>query len=295
MLSIPNSVASEALVENFHQFDKEYWVGFTVHIDPKHPPAKVEKLLKDAVLATSGLKNPWVLLSCMNDWSADYWCYGIAEDYETKLERKNELWHNAITHLRRAGLTPAMQRQDVHMYRGAEYRIDNPRDPMHVLQGVDLFQGLKTDELKLLAQNMTPRVFRASESIVTQGADGDSLFVVVEGAVGVWINIDEGKQIEVAKMGAGAFFGEMALLTGEPRSASIIASGECFVFEISKAHIAALIAANPKVTEMISEELTRRTMNREAQKRKHSEEQLDETNVYQQFLGKIKAFFSVNE
>ena len=295
MLSIPNSTASESLVENFHHGDTNYWVGFTVHIDPKHSPKTVEKLLKDAVLATGGLTNPWVMLSCMNDWSADYWCYGIAEDYETKLNRQNELWHNVMTHLQRAGMTPALQRQDLHMFRGHEYHIENPRDPMHVLKGVDLFGGLDASELEQLAQNMSPRTFHAGESIVTQGAAGDSLFVIVEGAVGVWINIEDDQQIEVAKMGAGAFFGEMALLTGEPRSASIIAAGDCFVFEIGKDQIASLIQANPRVTEMMSEELTRRTMNREAQKKKHSEEQLDETNVYHQFLGKITAFFSVVE
>lgn len=295
VLSIPNSTASESLVENFHDGDKDYWVGFTIHIDPKQSPDRVEKLLQDAVMETSGLHSPWVMLSGVNDWSADYWVYGIAEDYQTKLIKQAELWHNALKHLRRAGIAPAVQRQDVHMFRGVEFKVDDPRNPLYVIHEVDLFKEFSEEDMLHLANSMEPRSFHEGDAIVTQGEEGDSLFVIVEGAVGVRIKVEDDKTIEVARMGSGAVFGEMALLTGEPRSASIVAGTECFVYEISKSHIAPMIESNPRVAEMLSEELTRRTVNRESQKQRHAAEQIDEKTIYQQFLGKIKSFFSVDD
>ena len=293
MLSIPNSTASESIIENFHFKNDEYWAGFTVHVDTRHPVQQVEKLLRDAVLETPELTSPWIAFAGVSDWAADYWVYGIARDYGTRFLRKRALWDNVVKHLKRAGIDPALKRQDVHMFRGIESPGAKAKEPLTVLEEIDIFRAFPDEGKQQLSQSMRRQRFRPNATIVQQGDHGDSLFIIIEGVVGVWVKIESGETIEVARMGAGAFFGEMALLTGEPRTASIITTSDTEVFEIRKADIAPFIEQQPEVSELLSEELTQRTLNREAQKKKHEVQEIDEESIYKQTLRKIQSFFGL--
>ncbi len=116
IVSIPNSMATESIIENFHFPTSTYWVGFTVHIAPNHEPEKVMEILEEAVNATEGkVDDPWVEYVGITEWSADYWVYMSAEDYETKWEMYGALWRNVYKYLKKAGISPVIQRYEVKM------------------------------------------------------------------------------------------------------------------------------------------------------------------------------------
>ena len=106
-----------------------------------------------------------------------------------------------------------------------EYRARNrPRVPRlaarfaSLLDGVDVFAGLTADERRELAGDSEERLFGTGEAVVRQGEAGSSMFVIERGRVAV--TVDPGA-IPVAELGPGAFFGEMSLLTGKPRNATV--------------------------------------------------------------------------
>jgi branched-chain amino acid transport system substrate-binding protein len=196
--------------------------------------------------------------------------------------------------LHRAGIREAIRTQELHLHRGARITRAKAASPQDIITGVDIFRHLPDEAKEHLTRRMEGLHFAAGETIVEQGAQGDSLFIIVEGAVGVRVQVGDDEIIEVDRMGAGTFFGEMALLTGEARSASIRAITDTWVYEITKDHMAPLVEGNPEMSRILSEELTTRTVNREAKKSEYEASQIDEQALFAKFLGKIQSFFGVS-
>jgi small-conductance mechanosensitive channel len=117
-----------------------------------------------------------------------------------------------------------------------------------VLAGVDLFSRLSDDQRRDIAAASAIRMFGNGEAIVRQNAPGQSMFIVCTGRAAVVLE-PEGR--EVAVIEKGGYFGEMSLLTGDPRSASVIARGDTSVLELDADVFRALGAADPHAVEEI--------------------------------------------
>jgi CRP-like cAMP-binding protein len=117
-----------------------------------------------------------------------------------------------------------------------------------VLAGVDLFSRLSADQRRDVAAASAIRMFGNGEAIVRQNARGHSMFIVCSGRAAVVLE-PEGR--EVAVIEKGGYFGEMSLLTGDPRSASVIARGDTSVLELDADVFRALGAADPHAVEQI--------------------------------------------
>ena len=110
------------------------------------------------------------------------------------------------------------------------------RKASELFSQVDIFQGLDQEIVGQLAAASQRRLFDAGETLVQEGDEGDSLFVIERGSVRV-TKADpdqDGKSVDLAVLEEGAFFGEMSLLTGEPRSATVLAREHCGVLMLGK-------------------------------------------------------------
>ena len=116
-----------------------------------------------------------------------------------------------------------------------------------LLAGTDLFGLLPPEDRKELAAEAPLRAFGAGEAIVRQGEPGHSAFVVFEGRVRV--SLDPGVQLAVIER--GGYFGEMSLLTGDPRAASVNALDDCSALEITSDVFAEFVLRHPKLVEHI--------------------------------------------
>jgi CRP-like cAMP-binding protein len=116
------------------------------------------------------------------------------------------------------------------------------------LARVDLFSRLTDDQRREIAAASTMRRFGAGEVIVRQNEPGQSMFIVCSGAVAVVLEPD---RREVAVIEKGGYFGEMSLLTGDPRSASVVARGDAEVLELDAELFRALGAVDPRAVEEI--------------------------------------------
>jgi CRP-like cAMP-binding protein len=118
-----------------------------------------------------------------------------------------------------------------------------------LLAGVDLFATLSEDLKCEVAAATVSKMYGDGEAIVRQGDPGHSMFVVGSGRALVVIEPD-GR--EVATIERGGYFGEMSLLTGEPRTATVLAKGDTFVIEVDAQLFRALGATSPQAVEQVA-------------------------------------------
>jgi CRP-like cAMP-binding protein len=118
-----------------------------------------------------------------------------------------------------------------------------------LLDQIDLFAGLPREARREVAASTATTVYGDGETIVKQGEPGQSMFVICSGAVSVVL---EPNGVEVARTEAGGYFGEMSLLTGDPRSATVIARGDVVVVEIGAGLFRRLGASHPAAVEQIA-------------------------------------------
>jgi CRP-like cAMP-binding protein len=119
------------------------------------------------------------------------------------------------------------------------------------LAAVDIFAPLSAEETAMLAGAAVSHVFAPSEMVIRAGDPGSSMFVVHNGRVSVQIN-ENGRPRTVATLNEGDFFGEMALFTGEPRTASVVALEETEVLEIGHEAMKRVFETNPDLVESLT-------------------------------------------
>jgi CRP-like cAMP-binding protein len=159
------------------------------------------------------------------------------------------------------------------------------RDRERVLAGVDLFSRLTEDQRQQIAAASTMRLYGNGEAIVRQDTPGQSMFILCSGRAAVLL--DPGNR-EVAVIEQGGYFGEMSLLTGDPRSASVIARGDTVVLELDAEVFRALGAADPQAIEQIGiAAVTRRA---ELMQIRDAAQSAVAVDVPATFLGRMKKF-----
>jgi cAMP-dependent protein kinase regulator len=114
-----------------------------------------------------------------------------------------------------------------------------------------LLSGLGEREFRSVLEALEPRVFQPGETIVEEGQPGSSLFAIVEGSVEVVRTLKSGRRRMVAFLGEGDFFGEMSLLSDEPRFATVKAFERTAVLELTRERLEQIIQRHPSVEEVL--------------------------------------------
>ncbi len=145
-----------------------------------------------------------------------------------------------------------------------------------------------------LAASMRQRHFQRGDTVIRQGDHGDSLFILAEGLTHVFLERggDDGR-VRVAQHIPGQTFGEMSLLTGEPRSATVIAATDLVAFEVSKEHVQDLLGRRPEIAEQMSAVAAERqlALREAAVPVAPSEQAAEKQHIGKQILEKMMQFF----
>lgn len=121
------------------------------------------------------------------------------------------------------------------------------------LMASPLFEDLNDDELLAVIRGLRLLSFEAGDIIITEGEPGQSFFVLTTGTVKVFVREPSGRNVALAPLGEGAFFGEIATLSGRPRSATVTAASRCEMLEMDKAALEAILKVHPHVREVLEE------------------------------------------
>jgi CRP-like cAMP-binding protein len=136
------------------------------------------------------------------------------------------------------------------------------------------------------------KIYSPNEFITREGLEEDSMFVIFRGSVKV--QVKEGDvQKTIAILQEGDFFGEMGLFTGEPRTASVVASEETKVLQIRKDAIKPLLDANPQLVEAFSKVIAERKIALANRPKTEKVEELAEEES-KGLISAIKRFFGIN-
>ena len=183
------------------------------------------------------------------EYEVKYWLIDYAKYNDTDALVRQRIWYA----FRRAGLTFAYPTRTLLVERKAKSGALDVDGGAIVerLAAVDIFAPLSAEETAMLAHAATSHVFAPGETVIRAGDPGSSMFVVHNGRVRVQVS-ENGRARTVATLSEGAFFGEMALFTGEPRTANIVAIEETEVLEIGHAAIKQVFDTNPDLVESLS-------------------------------------------
>ncbi len=141
---------------------------------------------------------------------------------------------------------------------GADARADESvAQRKRALSSIDLFSPLTEDELHELAGRMSPQTYVEGSLLARQGETGDQLYLIVSGRVVVWLESRGGRQ-RLAELGPGDIVGEMSLMTGEPRRATLTASGSLVTYVLAKSDFQDILEQRPELAEAFAQLLAQR-------------------------------------
>ena len=249
---VPNNIVSKEAITNYSEPSPTVRIEVEVGASYLASPGAVKSAIAEALANSSRvLKTPAadVVLASFDSSAINYRVRFWIEDYERDEAARDEVRTNIYYAFARHGIEIPwpIQVQYERDWDEADPR-EGTNERRSFFASVDLFAGLDTETLAEIAQATKARTYGNGEAIVRQGDPGDSMFVVSSGRAAVVLEPD---RREIATIERGGYFGEMSLLTGDPRTATVIARGDTLVFEITADVFRRLAASHPRAVEHV--------------------------------------------
>jgi len=222
------------------------------------------------------------------DWEIKYWLEDYSKFNDTDALIRQRVWYV----FQRENLEFAYPTRTIHVETKPQESafVETVNQIFEQLSNIPIFAPLSDEETQKLAQASSARVYAPGEAIVHQGKQGNSMFVINRGAVKVQIT-EDGQPKIINKLKESDFFGEMSLLTGQPRSATVVAEEETEVLQIRKKALKPIFETNPNLVKSICEIIEERRKLLETPEHHASALHIDKEKGV---LISIKKFFGLN-
>ena len=288
---VPNNVLSRDTITNYSEPTRDTRVEVEVGASYDTPPNQVKTVIRDAVRGEPLIveaREPEILLA---DFAASAITYRVrvwTTDFGADERVRDRLRTRIYYAFRRHGIAIPYPIQVQIERSGAAEVIDEAGAP--TLAGVDILAALSEAQRRELVEAARPLLYAAGETIVRESDPGSSMFVLVHGEAAVTLARTDG---ELARLRDGAFFGEMSLLTGEPRTATVTAVTDCALVEIAADAFRHVVMADAAIVERISTAVaTRRAELERHRETKAAVDQPPETT--QTFLARVRQFLRLS-
>lgn len=256
---IPNSQLATEFFSNYSTPEPFFRDEITIVLDYAVTGWRVERLLLSAVLqvleSVELPREPKVRIDTFLAhgirWELRYW----VPDYLERERIRYQVQRNILRNLHFSGIRVPGERIELHTL-----PREQPQEDIDFLHAIELFAPLTDDELHAIEAKMERRLFRKGDPVVREGEEGSSLFIVKEGSLNVYVEGKDGVETQVNHLAPGSFFGEMSLLTGAPRGATVVPETDTVGFEITKEVLEDIIQARPELAEQLSETLAERQL-----------------------------------
>jgi small-conductance mechanosensitive channel len=306
LMTVPNATVSKTVVTNYSKPTKLHLSHITVGVGYAYPPERVKKVLLGAVSDTNGISakpSPAVFLDDFGNSSIQYdvrfWITDFSRKPHITDAVRSRIWYC----LQRAGMSIPFPISDVYLHtvtpdHEEKLRAELRQDIIRELQNLDLFKPLSREDITTLAKYSSILRYTRGEAMVRQGDTGDSLYLIRSGSVEISLKTGKSNPVVLASLGPGGCFGEMSLLTGEPRSATVTALEETQVVVVGKEGLKTLFESNPLLVEPLSSMLEKRRKEQiasqnKASKHRNKVESKSREKHKDDILTRIKSFFKL--
>jgi small-conductance mechanosensitive channel len=290
--TFPNSLLTRSTLVNFSRPTTAHQCFVAVRIHYRHPPNQVIAALVGAIRdAPNVLADPpahalvWEFDDSQIVYRARYWIGNYRRVNYIRSDVSARIWYG----LRRAGIENAYP---VRLLRREQPAVDREVPVSAATLEIDIFSPLTTAERDNLAAGLRRAAYGRGEEIIRQGEQGDSLFVILRGRVEVCVASD-GQEEVVDTLGAGNFFGEMCLLTGAPRSATVRAVEDTEVVPVTVEAFRRIVAQNPAVLEAVTGVVSRRRSRLDSAIHEAETEAAARLAEHGDLLERVRSFFGV--
>ncbi len=297
-LDIPNKTIVGATITNLTYPTRQHAVHITVGFDYNAPPNFVKDCMVRAAMSAEGVLQtppPKVFLKDFGD---------SAVIYEIKFTIDDEARFNDICDAIRTNVWYEAQRSGLRIpFPIRTLQIERPKVQHDNALTAAKTSARKQPILQLLEESQIDRLllhakllrFGRGERIIVQGEKGDSMFILLNGEAEVLVHMN-GTDTRVATLRTGDACGEMSLLTGELRSATVVASTDCEMWEIDKPVLGEILTQNQPLVQRLGEMLAKRRLANEgllASTIAETERKTKEAEYTQGFLRKLYSFFEL--
>lgn len=311
-LIVPNAtlLSSQILVLGKREGQPEqhrYWVYFNV--DFRYPPSKVVNVVNEAMWNApipNVARDPKPNCVCMDFaspgkdsfayYAVRFWLTDLAVDDPTASKVRERI-HAA---LRRADIPLARPASTTFFAPGGE-REQKAKYARHrerrraALRGMTLFKGLKEEELELLVDRLKFAPFATGELVTRKGAVAHWLYILISGAVEISVPPEtvRAEKLVIARIDAPGFFGEMGMMTGEPRRADVHAIGDVECYRLDKEGFERVLQQRPEFATELSATLARRKVELLAATEEVGDKDKRESKEAAEILEGIRRFFGL--
>ena len=298
-LDIPNYQIARNTIINLHYPTQIHAMRIRVGADYDIPPNRVkDALLRAATSAEGVVPEPPVRIYVIDFGES-------AVIYEIKFSMGNHRAYNEIADAIRTNVWYEFKRQritipypvrNIHLQRPRRRSVPEGHDEARaILRGEPLFDCLDDAQLENVLHSARFNHYGRGERIIQEGAEGDSMFIMLRGTAHVAVSRN-GTVIRLGHMRSGDCFGEMSLLTGEARSATIRADDDCEVMEIRKEVMAEIMHESPQCLTQLSDILAKRKLEGEGilkDATKPEEHEKKESEYRASFLKRLRTVFEL--
>lgn len=263
---IPNHQLAEAPIRNFTK--PETYSRRSVYVVTPYdvPPGLAQRIILEAVGDAWGVLRdpaPSVVTNAFTERGVEHWVriFTTQFDHRDKVDGavRNRIWYALHRHgIAIPGPIRTVELHEASPEAAALREEMREEERLEVLHYVDFLAGLPEDALHTLAAASQVRHYDEGELIIREGEEGSEFYIILSGEVRVSVNKGEGRPVELARLGPTKFFGEMACMTGEKRTATVTAARGCELLVIHKSAFAHVLETAPVLADQMSEVLASR-------------------------------------
>lgn len=300
-VSIPNSHLSKVDFVNYSTPTSIHGIYIEVGVGYQYAPNMIKKILVESATVTPGVVKeiiPDIFLTVYNDFSIDYRMRFYVNNYAMAPLIRSAVMERIWYNFQRNDVVIPFPIRDVYM-KETQPAI-NREETLQVLRRIDFMQDLKEEEIKDVAGRIKLLMYSQGEEIIRQGTEGDTFYILKSGTVKVVAKNEKGEVFLSKELESGNFFGEIAVLTGEPRTASIIAITDVELYMLNKEDFEYLLNKYEDLDLKISQKIAARQKfsfeQMEVAKHAFSQKEAEEMaqkkvdSLSQQILNKIRTF-----
>jgi small-conductance mechanosensitive channel/CRP-like cAMP-binding protein len=274
LVVLPNNDIAKKEIRNVTQRHGTIFREFEVGLAYQDSPERVRRALLGACRQVAEIlprPAPRVFMQQFQDFSISYRIRYWIKAKESHMGVQDKLASRIWYRLKRDGLTIPFPIREVFMHPEKDLSAQTTDRRLALLSQVDFLRDLDRTHRAYLCNNLDEHWYETGECVVAKGACGTEFYIVDHGSVAV--HLDDGSGPAVATLRRGEFFGEMSLLTGEPRSATVKAAEETRLLVLGKETISQLLHENRELADVLSRAIAeRQTRNLDAEAARESKD-----------------------